>query len=244
MLTLALLSAAGVGRTQPPAVAPEALAALEKMGGFLRTLQAFTIRADTTIDEILDTGQKLQFGGVVSLHVRLPDRVRADVSSDRKQRQLFYDGKTVTLYGQRVKYYASFPAPPAIRDMLEVAEQRYGIEFPLADLFFWGTDKAHPEAITAAIAVGPSRVGGAECDHYAFRQADVDWQIWIEKGGTPLPRKLVITTTEEEGQPQYVAVFDWHLAPPLPDDLFTFVPPADAHRIVIREVTAQPERKN
>jgi hypothetical protein len=42
MLLLALLSIA---------VAPEALAALEKMGGFLRTLPAFTIRAETTIDE-------------------------------------------------------------------------------------------------------------------------------------------------------------------------------------------------
>jgi hypothetical protein len=138
-LTVALLAVAGACSTQQqppasvppsapaqaPAVAPEVIAALEKMGGFLRTLKAFTIRADSTIDEVLDdTGQKIQFGGVIDFHVRSPDRLRVDVSSDRKQRQFFYDGTTVTLYGQRVKYYASFPAPPTIRDTLEVAAQK------------------------------------------------------------------------------------------------------------------------
>jgi hypothetical protein len=163
-----------------------------------------------------------------------------EVSSDRKQRQFFYDGTTVTLYGQRVKYYASFPAPPTIRDMLEVAAQRYGVEVPLADLFFWGTDKAHPEAITVATYIGPSRIRGVTCDHYAFRQEDIDWQVWIEQGATPVPRKLVITTRGEEQQPQYSAVLEWNLAPTLDDSLFTFVPPAEAHKIVFQEVKTQP----
>jgi hypothetical protein len=228
-----------------PAVAPEALAALEKMGAFLRTLKTFTLRADTTIDEVLDdTGQKIQFGGTVEYHVRLPDHLRADVSSDRKQRQFFYDGKTLTLYGQRVKYYASVPAPPTIRETLEMAEQKYGLDLPLADLFFWGTDKAHPEDIKAAIYVGPSWIGGVLTDHYAFRQEDVDWQIWIERSDTPLPRKLVITTTDEDEQPQYVAVLTWTLAPQLDDALFTFVPPAGAQQIVLREVTTPPPGKD
>jgi hypothetical protein len=69
-------------------------------------------------------------------------------------------------------------------------------------------------------------------DHYAFRQEGVDWQIWIEKGKTLLPRKLVLTTTDEEGQPQYVSVMKWNLSPSISDKMFTFVPPKDAHRIV------------
>jgi hypothetical protein len=257
ILLVALLVVAGVcsAQQQPPAsapqtlaepaVVPEAIATLEKMGGFLRTLKAFTLHADTTIDEVLDdTGQKIQFGGVVDFHVRAPDRLRAEVSSDRKQRQFFYDGKTLTLYGQRVKYYASVPAPPTIREMLEVAEQKYGLELPLADLFFWGTDKAHPEDIKTAIYVGPSWIGGVLCDHYAFRQEEADWQLWAERSDTPLPRKLVITTTDEEEQPQFVAVLTWNLNPQLDDAMFTFVPPADAQKIVLREVATQPPGKN
>jgi uncharacterized protein DUF2092 len=118
-----------------PAVLPEALAALEKMGGFLRSLKAFTLRADTSTDEVLDdSGQKIQFNSVVEYRVRPPDRLRADVVSDRKHQQFFYDGKTLTLYGQRVHYYASIPAPPTIRETLTVAAQKYGLEVPLADL--------------------------------------------------------------------------------------------------------------
>jgi hypothetical protein len=35
---------------------------------------------------------------------------------------------------------------------------------------------------------------GVECDHLAFRNADTDWQIWIESGAKPIPRKYVITS--------------------------------------------------
>jgi hypothetical protein len=229
----------------PPAVAPEAIAALEKMGGFLRSLKAFTVRSENSTDEILtDTGQKLQFGSVVHYHVRLPDRLRADVNSDRKQRQFFYDGKTLTLYGQRVQYYATVPAPPTIREMIEMAAQQYGLELPLADLFFWGTDEARLDDIQSAIYVGPSWIDGATCDQYAFRQESVDWQIWIERSDTPLPRKLVITTTTEEAQPQYIAVLTWDLNPQFNDDTFTFVPPTDAHQIALRKVaTETPDKK-
>ena len=74
-----------------------------------------------------------------------------------------------------------------VRELLAVAEQKYDLDFPLADLFYWGTDKADLEDIKSSTYVGPSWVGGAACDHYAFRQQGVDWQLWIERGEAPLP---------------------------------------------------------
>jgi hypothetical protein len=88
-------------------------------------------------------------------------------------------------------------------------------------------------------------VKGVKCDHYAFHQADVDWQVWIEQGPQPLPRKLVITTTTEKTQPQHVAVLTWDLAPRLDESLFAFRPPATAQRIefaVAREQAGVPRR--
>ena len=46
-----------------------------------------------------------------------------------------------------------------------------------------------------------------------------------------MPRKLVITTTSEKSRPQHGMVLNWDLAPKLADDLFTFAPPAQAHKI-------------
>jgi hypothetical protein len=73
-MLLLLVTGMGSAQQQPPmtapppaaapAVLPEALAALEKMGKFLYTLKAFALRADTSTDEVLeDSGQKIQCGG-------------------------------------------------------------------------------------------------------------------------------------------------------------------------------------
>ena len=90
-----------------------------------------------------------------------------------------------------------------------------------------------PEVVAALIDGNP-------CDQFAFRQEGVDWQVWIQKGDSPLPRKLVITTTDEVAQPQYISVLDWNLAPALNDAMFIFAPPPDSYRIAIQEITAEP----
>jgi hypothetical protein len=247
LLGLSAVFAVGTATAQtakpPPATAeiePKAIEALKTMGAYLRTLKIFTVRSDTAIDEVLDTGQKVQFGGTVEYRVRAPNRLRADIHSDRKQRQYFYDGKTLTVWGPRNRYYASVPASGSIGQLVQVAEQKHGVELPLSDLFLWGTDQAGLDDIRSATYIGPARIGGLDTDHYAFRQQDVDWQLWIERGRTPLPRKLVITTLQEPSQPQYVAVLKWDLAPKLDDAVFRFVPPKDARRIVFAPV---PDKK-
>ena len=82
-------------------------------------------------------------------------------------------------------------------------------------------------SITRATRVGAANIEGFVCDHYAFRQKDVDWELWIEQGGRPLPRKMVITTTSEPSKPQHSMVMNWDLGAKFDDELFTFVPPAD-----------------
>jgi hypothetical protein len=174
--------------------------------------------------------------------VRRPDRLRADIRGDRRDEHLYYDGKTFTVYGERVGYFASFAAPPTLADLKTEAEKR-GIDLPLADLFYWGTEQDGTKEITAATKVGVSTVEGTACDHYAFRQKDVDWEIWIQQGPQPLPRKLVITTTGDKSRPQHSAVMTWDLSPQLGDELFTFVPPPEAHKIDFENVTAARARR-
>lgn len=217
-----------------PAIQPAAIDALKQMSAYLRTLKAFSVTADITTDEVLLSGQKIQVGGESTLTVRRPDRLKATVRKDETDidREFYYDGKTFTVYGKKVKYYASTPAPATIAALVEAASERFDVSLPLADLFLWGTDKAPVTDITSALHIGPASIAGIATEHYAFRQEGVDWQVWIEKGKTPLPRKLVITTTGEEGQPQYVSVLKWNLAPNVDDKAFTFVPPKDANRIV------------
>jgi hypothetical protein len=212
-------------------VSPDAISALQKMGEFLRNQQAFYVQARATTDDLLPSGQKVQFAGTVDLRVRRPDRMRMDIAGDRRNERIYYDGKTFTVYGERVGYYATFPAPPTLAELKDVLEKRYAVDLPLADLFYWGTDRDGTSAIQAATRVGASNVDGFLCDHFAFRQKDVDWEIWIEQSARPVPRKLVITTTSEKSRPQHATVMNWDLTPKLDEQTFMFVPPQTAHRI-------------
>ena len=75
------------------------------------------------------------------------------------------------------------------------------MQFPLQDLFIWGTPAAPLDKIESAMNAGQDFIDDDLCDHYAFRQAKVDWQIWITTGNKPLPRKVVITNRSGRGAP-------------------------------------------
>jgi hypothetical protein len=213
------------------AIDPTAIAALQKMGTYLRSLQTLAVQSEMTTDDVLASGQKVEYGGTVDMKVRRPNRMSVEVRSDRRNERFFYDGTTFTLFQPTLGYYASFSAPPTLGELVDVLEQKYGVDLPLADLFRLGTSEGQLAAIRGATFVGYSTVKGSVCSHYAFHQADVDWELWIQEGAHPLPRKLVITTTTEKVQPQHTSVLTWNLSPTLEDTAFVFTPPANAQRI-------------
>jgi hypothetical protein len=217
---------------------PEAIAALNSMGTYLRTLKTYQVEAVTTKDDVLDDGELIQFDTHVNLLARMPDRLRVEVTSSRQHRLYFYDGNNFTLYAQRVNYYATAPAPPTIGKLAAKLDEKYGIQLPLEDLFYWGGPESKVGEITGAIDVGPAEVGGVTCEQYAFRQPGLNWQIWIQQGDFPLPRKLVLSTLTDEARPQYSSVLQWNLAPSFNEAAFQFDPPTDAQKIVFGEANA------
>jgi len=210
---------------------PQAMAALNRMSDHLKTLKAFRINSEVSKDELVDTNMKIQKSASNEISVQLPDRLHAHMAGDEQDLQLIYDGKTLTLYDAAGKHYATAPAPPTVARTLDAIRARYGIVFPLADFIQMSAQENLLQKITAAGYIGASRIGGVECDHVAIRQPDVDWQVWIEKGETPLPRKVVITTKTQPTQPQYIAMLKWDTNVSIDSNLFTFTPPADAVRI-------------
>ncbi|HEY1876798.1 MAG TPA: DUF2092 domain-containing protein [Rhizomicrobium sp.] len=214
-------------------VDPEAVAALDKMGAYLRTLNSFAIKTDTLTDSVLDNGQKVQFAGNAEYKVRRPNGFAITVSDDRKVRQFLYDGKTFTVFSPRMGYYATVPAKPTIREVLAAAYDKFKIQMPLADLFRWGTDDDHRDDITSAVNVGYAKINGADADQYAFRQGKIDWQVWIQRGDKPLPLKVVITDTSDNAMPEYAAVLHWTPSASFNDATFAFNAPKGATPIKI-----------
>jgi hypothetical protein len=213
---------------------PDAVKALEDMSNYLRTLKAIQVHVATSRDEVLEDGQNVSFSGTVDMIAERPNHLRVEVITDKQHRMYFDDGKTFSVWARRVNYYATIPAPPTLRELADTLTDRYHLELPVADLFYWGDRKSTAD-IVGAIDVGASQVDGTTCEHYAFRQDGSDWQLWIQQGDYPLPRKMVITTTTDPARPRFTSVITWNLAPSYNDAAFTFDPPKDAKKIMLAE---------
>ncbi len=234
VLTLALATPNVSSQTAEPATAavdPATIQALKTMGAHLQSLQRFQVNNELTGERVLTDGQKLQHMASAAVNVQRPNRLHVKMSSARSERELFYDGKQVTLFTPAQKYYATVPFDGSLGDLATALQTKYGVELPLADLFVLGTPAAPLDKLDSAMNAGQDFVGADLCDHYALRQGNFDWQIWITVGNKPLPRKLVITNRNDEARPQSVSLIDWNLKPDLASSAFTFKPPKDAKAI-------------
>ena len=112
LLILALAAPGARAQTAapaPPAVDPATVQALKDMGAHLQTLQRFHVTNELTGERVLADGQKLQHMASAAIDVQRPNRLRVKMSSARSQRELFFDGKQVTLFTPAQKYYATVP---------------------------------------------------------------------------------------------------------------------------------------
>ena len=213
------------------AVDPAAVQALRDMGEYLQSLKRFAVRSDVAGERVLADGQKLQHTATAALDVVRPDKLRAVMRTARSERVLVFDGKSATLYAPLQKYYSTAEAAGTIGALIGRLEQVYNVQVPLSDLFRWGTPDAALDRIESAMNAGQDFIGDDLCDHYAFRQGTIDWQIWITVGQRPLPRKIVVTSRADEARPQSVTLLRWNLAPVFSESVFRFVPPKGATKV-------------
>ena len=213
-------------------VDPDAVALLRRSTDYLAATKQFSLVTDTTIEAVLADGQKLQFGHRVAVTVQRPNKMRAERIGELITQTFYYDGKTLSLNLPQQEYYATADVPPTLEGMLDVARDKLNVIAPGADLVYANAFDRLTEGLTSAFIVGEAIVDGARCDHIAFRNAEVDWQIWIQQGDKPVPRKFVITSKRMPGSPQFVSVMsNWQTAPTITDATFSFVPPKGAQEI-------------
>ena len=214
-------------------ITPPAQAVLDRMTTTLNSLRRYAVTARITRDEVLPFGYKLQNNESARMWVDAPRRLRMEVAGDIKNRTYVYDGAQLTVFAPDLNVYSATAAPDTLGELVQVLLDAE-VEMPLIDMLYQGTTGNLTEDVRVGIIVGDSVVDGVATDHLAFRQPDVDWQLWVEKGANALPRKLLITTRYEVGDPQYQALQKWDLKPVIDEKSFSFVPPAGATKIEAR----------
>jgi hypothetical protein len=245
--TVAIAQAPSSGSDEPVQGQPEmqapAAQALNKLGAYLRTLQSFRIDADSVTDAVLTTGQNVGFLHHTELLVQEPDKVKAVITGSRAPKGLVYDGHSFVLFNDTHNYYSKVPAPSTIRQLVADADQKYGVELPLVDLFEWGRQPDDEKALTSALFIGLDKVDGKWCNHYAYQQPGLDWELWIQRGSRPLPCRFVVTDTTQPSRPRHAINYHWTLDPKFDSATFTFHPRPGEQRIPLRPPEASTDQQ-
>src|SRR6185369_13525059 len=104
---------------------PLATDRLEEMGAYLRGQRGFTVHMTTETDYVLADGQKVRLAAKGDIKVRRPDHLRAELTSDRKDRQFFFDGKTFTIFSPKTGFYAQVDSPGTIGELADKLETEF-----------------------------------------------------------------------------------------------------------------------
>ncbi len=233
-----------VGSAEPeaPKIEPKADQCLKAMSDYLAGLKTYSFQVEELFDDVLDDGQKIQLGNQRHLTVSRPDKMFGEGEGDTKNSLFYYNGTTAFIVDRNHETYATVTVPGTIDAMLEDLHERFDTHQTLADFLFSDPYKVFTEHVQSATYVGLHYVGKMKCHHLAFRQELLDWQIWIEAGKQPLPRKYVITFTGQKNQPQYTALIHrWDVNPKLSDELFEFQPPEGVRKVDFLNRHAEPQ---
>ena len=183
---------------------------------------------DSDIEAITPDLQKIQFTSSGQMKLSRPDKLRIRRTGGYADVELTYDGKTLTIYGNNAKSYVQADEPGTVDHVIDVIQSAAGAAMPGTDLLLTNAYDELMANVLDAKHIGQGVVDGIECEHLAFRGTDTDWQIWIETGARPIPRKYVITSKTLAGAPQYtLRIKDWNTDAIADANAFVFKPPAD-----------------
>jgi hypothetical protein len=179
------------------------------MSGYMAAEKAISFRYDTVLEIVTDDKQKLALASSGNVTLNRPDKLRVTRTGGFADVEFLFDGKMLTLLGKTANLYGQVEVPGTIDHLVDELRDK-GRPVPGADLLLSNVyDQLMPTVINVK-DLGSGVIGGVECDHFAFRTKEVDWQIWIAQGSRPYPCRYVITSNQVAQAPQYsLTISDW-----------------------------------
>jgi hypothetical protein len=227
---------AGCGGGSEPGSPEEALSRgkeiVREMSDLLEVTNAFTVSTNEVHERVRRSGEVDTLRFSREMTVRRPDRAWFHFQAPDRELEAWYDGDSLTLASAGRKVWAQVPMPPTLDEAMDHVALEYGVPVPMADLVYSSPYEALITESTQGGWVGVEEMGEQSCDHLAFQEEVVDWEIWVPQDGQPLPCQLRITYKQLPAQPKSTITFhDWDLDPQIDEGRFTARVPADFQRI-------------
>jgi hypothetical protein len=211
---------------------------LKAMSDYVANQKVISAKFDSSIEVITPDLQKIQFASSGDLLLSRPDKLRATRTGGYADIEIVFDGKTTTVHGKNLNAFARFDTPGSVDQLVDRLRDQLSVELPGADLLVSNAYDALMSDVIDAKHIGQGVIDGVECEHLAFRNPDTDWQVWVETGPRPIPRKYVITSKAVTGGPQYTLLIkDWKTDAQVGAEAFVFEPPADAKEVEFKALS-------
>lgn len=225
---LGLLAALAMTGVPAPIVWAEDGAAqsiLKTMADYIGRQENLSLKYDADVEVVTPAVEKIQFSASGDLTMSRPNKFRVSRTGGYADVELISDGSNVTVYDRGGNRFAQVPAAGTFDEVVDRLRTEAPVELPGADLLL---SKPYDELMAGVLEakhIGRGVVEGVECEHLAFRNLDTDWQIWIEVGDRPVPRKYVITSKAVGAAPQYtLRLREWKTDVSPTSDVFAFKP--------------------
>lgn len=211
------------------------------MTKYMNSLPELYVCGEINYDTVYKENNKIQYAAVFDYYVKRPGQFQFNANGDIQNKQVVFDGKTVTVYDANKNVYGMIEAPSTIDGTLDLALNEYGISLPILDLARSEFGENIIKNVKKSAYVGLSDVGGIACHHVALAKENLSIQLWIEVGEKPVPRKVLITSKNNPAMPNWSYVItDWTSTPKLYDGWTTFVPKPGMKKIDFLKTADRP----
>ena len=227
-----VVAAAFLAAPAARAAEDDALKILKGMSDYVAAQKSISLSYDSDIEVITSELQKIQFASSGTLELSRPDKLRATRTGGYADVEFVFDGKTASILGKHLNAYVQMDAPGSVDQLVDKLRNELSVSLPGADLLAANAYDILSADVVRSAHIGRGVVDGVECEHLAFRNDETDWQLWVQVGDTPIPRKYVITSKAQTGAPQYTLVIrEWKTDAQPGADHFAFAIPDGAKKL-------------
>lgn len=222
------------GFSQAKAYDTLAIVVLDHMSSVIGDLTSCRFTLTTETDQTDPLLGSVTLHQVSNVWFSGPARLLIEAKGHKGHQGLWYNGETLTIYSFAENNYVVIPVPENTIAMIDSVNDIYGIDFPAADIFNPTLSDDLLQGSDELSFLGRKMIGDQSCFQVVARNSEMTVQIWVSDDVLFLPVKFVITYHRPFRETRYEANFSgWQINPSLPDALFEFSIPPNAHEISI-----------
>jgi hypothetical protein len=224
--------AGALAQSSHPNWDPAAVDVLKKMNAYTASMKQLEVTAEAYTDHEITGPVVISNPSMSKITVDRSGSLHSVTRNARQTSEIFVHEGVLTVFTDEHNYYTRTDVPEDLDEALEFALEKFDVEMPAFDLLLVEslkqivTDEEHVIYVTDS-----SSIRGVDCHQIVISGPHADFQLWVEKGSSPAPRRTLLTFKTQPQRPRHEVFLDWKVLDDLDSSDFEFKPPDGAREI-------------